>query len=211
MCWHYDHCKGRSAKGINLLNALYHSGHVSIPVAFEVVKKPHPFCDIKTRKFKRAAEFTKNELMRSMRHLRGECHQVPLCPDRQLVCVERELRVHPQERQTLHQRPKGQPLGGVDRNRQERRALCADQSAGIDGSTGGARLAKSPTRTVTTQNNHLFMTIYAVFKLECLKIKHKINHFAIRAKLFIKAKTALLFVKCRFFSQIACENARRRN
>ncbi|MDP2178501.1 MAG: IS701 family transposase, partial [Methylicorpusculum sp.] len=35
--------------------------------------------------------------------------------------------------------------------------------------------------------NHIFMTIYAVFKLECLKIKHKTNHFAMRAKLFIKA------------------------
>ena len=50
-----------------------------------------------------------------------------------------------------------------------------------------AGLAKSPTRTVTTQNNHVFMAIYAVFKLECLKIKHKANHFALRAKLFIKA------------------------
>jgi len=50
-----------------------------------------------------------------------------------------------------------------------------------------AGLAKSPTRTVTTQNNHIFMSIYAVFKLECLKIKHKTNHFATRAKLFIRA------------------------
>src|SRR3954447_6691052 len=40
VCWHYDHTKGRSVKGINLLNALYHHGDVSIPVAFEVVKKP---------------------------------------------------------------------------------------------------------------------------------------------------------------------------
>ncbi len=39
-----------------------------------------------------------------------------------------------------------------------------------------AGLAKSPTRTVTTQNNPVFMAIYAVFKLECLKIKHKANH-----------------------------------
>ncbi|MFI3189109.1 MAG: IS701 family transposase, partial [Methylococcales bacterium] len=29
--------------------------------------------------------------------------------------------------------------------------------------------------------------IYAVFKLECLKIKHKTNHFALRAKFFIRA------------------------
>ena len=50
-----------------------------------------------------------------------------------------------------------------------------------------ARLAKSPTRTVTTQNNHIFISIYAVFKLQCLKIKHKANHVPLRAKLFIKA------------------------
>jgi len=31
------------------------------------------------------------------------------------------------------------------------------------------------------------MAIYAVFKLEYLKIKHKTIHFAMRAKLFIKA------------------------
>ncbi len=48
------------------------------------------------------------------------------------------------------------------------------------------RLAKSPTRTVTTQNNHVFMSIYAVFKLECLNIIHKTNHFALRAKFFIR-------------------------
>ncbi len=50
-----------------------------------------------------------------------------------------------------------------------------------------AALEKSPTRRVTTQNNHVFMAIYAVFKLECLKLKHKTNHFALRAKVFIKA------------------------
>lgn len=32
MCWHFDHCVGRSVREINLLNALYYSGEVSIPV-----------------------------------------------------------------------------------------------------------------------------------------------------------------------------------
>ena len=50
-----------------------------------------------------------------------------------------------------------------------------------------AAMAKSPTRRVTTQNNHVFMSIYAVFKLGCLNIKHKTNHFALRAKLLLKA------------------------
>jgi 2-keto-3-deoxy-galactonokinase len=49
-----------------------------------------------------------------------------------------------------------------------------------------AALAKSLTRTVMTQNNHVFMAIVAVFKLECLKMRHKLNHFALRAKLLIK-------------------------
>ena len=41
-----------------------------------------------------------------------------------------------------------------------------------------AGLEKSPIRTVTTQNNHVFMSIYAVFMLECLNIKHKTNQMA---------------------------------
>jgi hypothetical protein len=50
-----------------------------------------------------------------------------------------------------------------------------------------AGLAKSPTQTVTMQSNHIFMSIVAVFKLECLKMRHQLNHFALRAKLWIEA------------------------
>ena len=57
---------GKTVKGFNLLNALYHSGEVSIPVAFEVIHKPTQFCDSKTRQLKRASEVTKNELLREI-------------------------------------------------------------------------------------------------------------------------------------------------
>jgi hypothetical protein len=50
-----------------------------------------------------------------------------------------------------------------------------------------AALAKSPTKTTKTQANHVFMAIYSVFKLECLKIKYALNHFALRTKLLIRA------------------------
>jgi hypothetical protein len=66
MCWHYDHSKGRTVQGFNLLNCLYQVGDISIPVAFELVRKPAEYCDLKTRKRKRASLVTKNELMRSM-------------------------------------------------------------------------------------------------------------------------------------------------
>ena len=66
ICWHFDHCSGRTVKGINLLNALYHQGDISIPVDFRLVRKPCRFSDIKTRQIKRAGEAGKNELMREM-------------------------------------------------------------------------------------------------------------------------------------------------
>lgn len=51
-------------------------------------------------------------------------------------------------------------------------------------------LAHSPTRTVRTQSNHFFASIYAFFKLEQLKLKHQLNHFALRSKLYLKALQA---------------------
>ena len=50
-----------------------------------------------------------------------------------------------------------------------------------------AALGKAPVRRVWTQNNHVFAALYAVFKLERLKIKRKLNHFALRSHLYIKA------------------------
>jgi hypothetical protein len=53
-----------------------------------------------------------------------------------------------------------------------------------------AALAKSPTRCVRTQSNHFFAAIYGVFKLECLKLKRRLNHFALRGKLYMKVLQA---------------------
>jgi hypothetical protein len=44
-----------------------------------------------------------------------------------------------------------------------------------------ASLAKSPTRTLRTQSNHVFLSrgdICAAFKLECLSLKNKLSPFA---------------------------------
>jgi len=250
MCWHYDHCKGRSVKGINLLNALYHSGEVSIPVAFEVVRKPHQFSDVKTRKVKRAAESTKNELMRAMiatcvanaikfRYVLTDSwfaakenfefirqkgkHFISALKDNRLVALTEEAKQEGRfvrisqlelaDQQAVRGWLKGFPhevlfVRRVFTNKDGSIGLlnlvCSDLACNGGQVTtiyqkrwkveefhkslkSNAGLAKSPTRTVTTQNNHIFMSIYAVFKLECLKIKHKTNHFAMRAKLFIKA------------------------
>ncbi len=54
ICWHYDHTKGRSVKGINLLNCLYNVDKISIPMSFELIHKP-----IYRPKEKRRSEVTR--------------------------------------------------------------------------------------------------------------------------------------------------------
>jgi hypothetical protein len=53
-----------------------------------------------------------------------------------------------------------------------------------------ASLEKSPTKKVRTQANHVFSSIYAFFKLERLKLGTKMNHFAIRSSIYLKALRA---------------------
>jgi hypothetical protein len=48
-------------------------------------------------------------------------------------------------------------------------------------------LAKSPTKTVMTQSNHFFASIYSFFKLEKLSHETKLNHFALKTKLYVRA------------------------
>jgi hypothetical protein len=50
-----------------------------------------------------------------------------------------------------------------------------------------ASLAKSPTRTETTQRNHFFAAVCAFVKLETLRLKTKLNHFALKSKLYVSA------------------------
>ncbi len=50
-----------------------------------------------------------------------------------------------------------------------------------------ASLEKSPTKTVTTQTNHFFAALCGYVKLELLKGDTKLNHFALKSKLYLRA------------------------
>jgi hypothetical protein len=50
-----------------------------------------------------------------------------------------------------------------------------------------ASLEKSPTQTVVTQTNHSFADLCAFIKLEMLKGTTKLNHFALKTKLYVNA------------------------
>jgi hypothetical protein len=250
ICWHFDHGQNRTVKGMNLLNALYHSGEVSIPVDFRLIRKPIQFCDVATRQVKRASEVTKNELLQDMflrcvhnrlkfRYVLMDSwfaakgnfdliraqgkHFVAVLKDNRLVALSaadkqqgRFVRVDSlrlADKQAVRGWLKGFDhevllVGRVFTNKDGSTGrlslVCSDLTC--DGEQvadlhqkrwrvedyhkslkSNAALAKSPTRTLRTQQNHVFMTICAVFKLERLKMTHKLNHFALRAKLYVKA------------------------
>ena len=250
MCWHYDHCSGRSVKGINLLNALYHAGDLSIPVAFDLVKKPIQYSDIKTKKDRRKSEVTKNEMRREMitacvrnslkfhfvlfdswfsskenfNFIRDKGkHFISALKNNRLVATSNEDRKNKRfSRIDEIDLPENTLMQGWLKGYDEPLLFIRQVFKNKDGSTGilhlvcsdltcdhdaitttykkrwkvevfhkslksNANLAKSPTRTVRTQSNHIFMSICATFKLECLSIKNSLNPFALCRKLLINA------------------------
>ena len=72
ICWHHDHSKkgrDKNVKGINIVNFLYQSplaqlDFISVPVAYEIIKKTELWYDKKAKKIKRRSPVSKHELMR---------------------------------------------------------------------------------------------------------------------------------------------------
>ena len=250
-CWHYDHSKGRNVKGINLLNCLYHVDGVSVPVAFELVRKPIQYCDVKKCRESRASEVTKNEQMRSMVE---NCIRNPLKftwvladiwfaltenmtyikkkkqkefimgmkgnrlvalsgEEKKQGCYTRLDQLEWDEGQVVEGWLKGMDfpvklLRQVFKNKDGSSGtlylVCSRLDAGWDEITttyqkrwhvevfhkslkSNAAFAKSSAYKPKTQANHLFASIVSVFKMEKLKISTGLNHFSLKAKLYMKA------------------------
>lgn len=251
ICWHHDDTKNRSVKGINILNCVYGTKDITLPVAFDIIKKPIEFCEIKTKKKKRRGTITKNELLRkqliicqknelkykyvltdswfaskeNMDFIRIKLDKhfiMALKNNRTVAMSEQEKKqghfIRIDELEWSEKKPQLVWLKGVEFPILLHRQIFTnkDDSIGIlylacsDLDCNGTQietiyqkrwkvevfhktlksntsLANSPTKCIRTQCNHIFMSIYAAFQLECLKIKHKMNHFALRSRIYIKA------------------------
>src|SRR5258708_6527695 len=66
ICWHYDHSKDRSVKGINFVTSLYHADGYSLPVGFNIVEKTETYVDKKDGKQKRRSHVSKNQYYREL-------------------------------------------------------------------------------------------------------------------------------------------------
>ena len=251
MCWHYDHSKGRAVQGFNLLNCLYQVDDISIPVAFELVKKPIVYSDLKTRKVKRKSVVTKNELMRKMldRCINNQLKfqyvlfdiwfsskenmiYIKKTKEKDFACAVKKNRLIALSEEDARSK-RFTRIEDLDWSEEKLYTvwfknvpfpvlLVRQSFNNKDGSTGdlylvssdttmsrdtllkvyqkrwpievfhkslkqNAALGKAPVRRVRTQSNHVFAALYAVSKLECLKIKRKLNHWALRSHLYLKA------------------------
>jgi len=250
IAWHFDHSKGKSVKGVNILSCLYNIDEISIPVSFEVVKKNIEFLDKKTGKKKRKSSITKNEILRDI---------VSICLNNQILFkyVLGDIWFSSKDNMLHIKQVKSKDfIFAIKKNRlvslkkdSTEKDFCTIESLDLkqntvykaylkgitfpialakqvfknkDGSSGvlylvssdidlnydslttiykkrwnvetyhksiksNCSLSKSPTRTVVTQCNHFFMSIYSFFKLELLKIKTNMNHFALKTKIYINA------------------------
>jgi len=254
-CWHFSHAKHRHVKGINLLSCLVRYGDIALPIGYDVVKKDILFSDIKTRKLKRKARITKNDMFRSLiqQAVNNQVLFDYVLADNWFGSKANIAFVHEIKKSfifgiksnrcvamTLKDAKSGQfqQVKSLDWNDGDCNTVYLkdiafpvkllkkvftneDQSTGIlylvtndlsidadriyevyqkrwrveefhKSVKQNASLSKSPTKTIRTQCNHLFASMIAFCKLELLKVKTAINHFAIKQKLLLKANQIML-------------------
>lgn len=249
--WHFSHAKGRCVKGINLLSCLVRYNDWAVPISYKVIHKDLYFSDLKTRKTKRKASFTKNE------HFRGLVEQAIanqvkfdyVLADNWFGSKDNMEHIHYKMgkkfifglkanrlvalSEEAAKKGQYQNLSTLDfEDREAKKAwlkgfflpvsLIKKVFKNEDGSTGtlylvtndiesdadriyeiyqkrwrveeyhksikqNSSLEKSPTRTERTQQNHLFASLIGYCKLEFLRMKTHLNHFALKYKLILKA------------------------
>ena len=251
ICWHYDHAKGKTVKGINFVSTLYYAQDVALHIAFELVSKTETYIDKKTGKEKRKSAITKNERYRQMLQIVSN-NQIPfryvlndlwfasaenmrfvkldlkkefimaLKSNRKVALSENDkanglyqridqLELPEDTTLTIYLEGIPFPLQLVrqvftneDNSTGERYLVSSDLTLNADqiitiyqkrwkveeyhrSLKQNAAVAKSPTRTETTQTNHFVAALWSFVKIELLKVQTKKNHYQLKSQLYLSA------------------------
>lgn len=163
ICWHYDHSQERNVKGINFLTALYCPGELALPVAFDLLTKTEAYVEAKTGKAKRRSAVTKKARYRLLLQR----------------CAQNQLRFQYVLNDVWYAAAENMIF--IVESLKKHFVMPLKQNASLE---------KSPTRTVTTQRNHLYASLCAYIKLENLKMKTGLNQFALKSKIYMSAVQA---------------------
>lgn len=248
--WHWDHSKGRNIKGINIINLLYCTEELSIPVGYETVKKTILQESVEG-KSKRKSEQTKNEIMRqllgqvvenglvfkwvmadiwygsteNLNFIKKDCKRdfiVPLKKNRKVALSEAtknrgqyvsigSLKLEPGSRLRVYLNGIDFPVTLIkdvfingDGSEATQYLICSDLTTTYQqiitlyqrrwrveeyhrSKKNNTALSKSPTHAMRSQENHIFASIVAFFKLEVMKQKSKMNHYAMKSIIHLAA------------------------
>lgn len=249
--WHYDHSKGRSVKGVNMLSALIETQGMRLPVWVGFVKKDLWVTNAKTGKPQRKSSISKNEQFRSMliecfpklnidfvladiwysskeNMLCCEaldCHFIMAVKSNRLVATSKENKLK-REYVRIDSLQLGQQAVEVwfkdldfpllltkqvfkneDDTVGELYLACNELNLSYDQITTiykkrwgveeyhksikcNTSFAKSPTKIIKTQTNHYVLSIIAYIKLERLKQRHDMSHFAMKQQIYLCAQKA---------------------
>jgi hypothetical protein len=248
VAWHFSHAKGRCVKGINILSCLVRYRDKALPIAYETIHKDLHFSDVKTRKTKRQASITKNEMFRNIvkQAVSNRVKFEYVLADNWFGAKGNMEFIHYDLKQKFIFGIKANRLAKIENKKgqyQKLNSLKLQDGETVqvflkltsfpvklikkifkneDGSTGtlflvtndltidadriyevyqkrwrieefhksikqNASLSKSPTKVIRSQKNHIFASIIAFCKLEFLKWKTNLNHFALKYKLIVSA------------------------
>jgi len=251
ICYHFDHSKNRTVRGINFVTALHYNGDTSLPVSYDIVRKTDEKIDEKTGKKKRVSPISKNEKFinlvdisiknkvpfrhvladiwfssaKNMRTIKEDYHKdfvIPVKKNRNVALSKKDknkgLYVRVDTLEFGEDSTRVVWLEGIDfpitiakqvfKNEDDSEgvlyittsdaSLTYDQIATIykkrwkveefhKSLKNNASLAASPTKTVKTQENHLFASMCAFIRLEGISLHRKQNHFCLKSNLYIKA------------------------
>ena len=257
ICWHHDHVTGRTLKGINQVTALYYNDEISLPIAYELVKKTEWVFDKKRQKDKRVSAISKHEHFRNLVtqsianslsisyiladkwfssaenfvFIESLCQKfiIPL-KDNRKIALSKDAQLNGlyqsigslviEENQTLQVYLEGVDfpllltkqlfknedavavlylvtndlMADVETIKTQYQKRWKSNAEAVEtfykSIKSNLGYANSPTHTIKTQNNHLFLSMVAFAKMEILKNITQKNHFALKRLLSMNALKA---------------------
>ena len=211
--YHYDHSKGRSIKGINVVNLIHETEGTRLPISMSIVHKDKLV--EQNGKQHRKSSKTKNELFREQFIMplkvnrKVSLHDPSNPENREYVSVE-SLKLQEDKPVKVWLKGYSKPLllaKQVFKNKDKSTGIlylvASDLTASYSCMTiayqrrwavetyhrslkNNTSVCASPTKTIKTQCNHIYASVMAFVKLEVISIKKAVSQYALKSQLYLK-------------------------